>query len=261
MNSLFDKLQLLHFGWRDAIDIAIVAIILYNILKLIRGTRAMQMSVGVLLLGVAYFVAVALKLVALEALARELLFYVPFAFVVLFQHEIRRALANIGRSPLLSFLAPKNGWPEVETVIAAVTEMAERRVGALIAIERTQSLRMFSDAGKRIDAAISRELLENIFVPNTPLHDGATIIRGDRIAAAAVFLPLSDAPLPATYGTRHRAALGMSEETDAIIIVVSEESGSVALAFDGRLHEHLDGTELRTLLVDLTSSRRGEAAA
>jgi diadenylate cyclase len=261
VNAWFEKLQLLQFGWRDAIDIVIVAFILYNILKLIRGTRAMQMMVGVAFLGVAYFAAVALKLVALETLARELLFYVPFAFVVLFQHEIRRALANFGRSPILSFLAPKNNWRELEPIIAALFSLATRRVGALIAIERTQSLRMFADSGKRIDAVISKELLENIFVPNTPLHDGAVIIRANRVAAAAVFLPLSEGELPQTYGTRHRAALGMSVETDAIVVVVSEENGTIALAVDGRLHEHLSELDLRTLLVDLTATRRSEAAA
>jgi diadenylate cyclase len=261
VNSWFEKLQLLQFGWRDAIDILIVAFILYNILKLIRGTRAMQMMVGVVFLAVAYFAAVALKLIALETLARELLFYVPFAFVVLFQHEIRRALANFGRSPILSFLAPKNNWRELEPIMEAIFSLARRRVGALIAIERTQSLRMFADSGKRIDASISRELLENIFVPNTPLHDGAVVIRSNRVAAAAVFLPLSEGELPASYGTRHRAALGMSEETDAIVIAVSEESGAIGLAVDGRLHEHLSESELRSLMLELTASRRSEAAA
>jgi diadenylate cyclase len=120
---------------------------------------------------------------------------------------------------------------------------------------------MFADSGKRIDASISRELLENIFVPNTPLHDGAVVIRSNRVAAAAVFLPLSEGELPASYGTRHRAALGMSEETDAIVIAVSEESGAIGLAVDGRLHEHLSESELRSLMLELTASRRSEAAA
>lgn len=260
MNSIFDKLQLLRFEWKDAIDIIIVAIVIYHVLALIRRTRAMQMAVGLLFLAVAYFAARAIDLVALETISREIFFYLPFAAIVLFQHEIRRALAKFGRTPLLAFLAPRSGAAEVEMLVTTATELARRRIGALIVVERNDMLRVQSESGKAVDAVVSVELLINIFTPNTPLHDGAVIIRDSRIAAAGVFLPLSREETPAgAHGTRHRAALGMSEETDAIVIVVSEENGSIAVALDGALLENLTAEELRRQLAVSLSHRR-EAA-
>jgi diadenylate cyclase len=242
-------LESLQFGWRDALDIVVVAVVLYNILKLIRGTRAMQMSVGLMLLAGAYVMARALELLALERLAEEIFFYLPFAVVVLFQHELRAALANFGRNPLVSIFAPRGNRAELEVLANAAAELATRRIGALIVVERTQSLRMYAQSGKQLDAVISAELLLNIFTPNTPLHDGAVIIQESRITAAAVFLPLSSSSeVPAEYGTRHRAALGVSEETDAVVIIISEENGSIALAEEGRLHFDLSRDRLHQLL-------------
>lgn len=257
MNSLFEKLQLLRFDWKDAIDIIIVAVIIYNVLALIRRTRAMQMAVGLLLLAGAYFVARTFDLVALETISREIFFYLPFAAIVLFQHEIRRALANFGRTPLISFLAPRNGAAEIDPLVTAATELARRRVGALIVVERSDSLRVQIESGKVIDAVVSPELLVSLFAPTTPLHDGAAIIRDGRVAAAGVFLPLSseDAAV-GQHGTRHRAALGMSEETDALVLVVSEENGCISIALDGTLIENLSPDELRRqLLISLTPRR------
>lgn len=245
MTSFLEKLQILRFGWKDAIDVLIVAIILYNVLALIRRTRAMQMTVGILLLGAAYFVARTFDLIALETVSREIFFYLPFAAIVLFQHELRRALANFGRTPLISFLA-RTREVDVAPLVNTAAELARRGIGALIVLERGDSLRAQIESGKLLDAVVSVELLTNIFTPNTPLHDGAVIIRENRIAAAGVFLPLSPENTAAgTHGTRHRAALGMSEETDALVVVVSEETGSIAIALDGVLYENLTTEELR----------------
>ena len=255
MSSIFEKLQLLQFGWRDAIDVLLVALVIYNILTLIRGTRAMQMSIGILLVAVAYFVSQFFDLIALETLFRALLFYAPFAFVVLFQNEIRRALANFGRNPLGAFVGSKRAW--LDNVTEAAHRLSQQRTGALIVLERDQSLRVWVESGKQLDATISTELLMNLFVPNTPLHDGAVIIRADRIAAAGVFLPLStNAEIAPNYGTRHRAAIGLTEETDAVVVIVSEENGSIAVAREGELIENLDRERLLSTIERSLSPRR-----
>ncbi|HVT43019.1 MAG TPA: diadenylate cyclase CdaA [Thermoanaerobaculia bacterium] len=247
---ILERLNTLDFGWRDAVDILVVAFILYNILILIRGTRAMQMAFGLMAIGGAYFIARALDLLALEALAREILFYLPFAIIVLFQHEIRRALTSFGQSPLSPFLSHRATESPFEEILSASTELARRKVGALIVMERTQSLRMFTESGKTLDAYLSAELLLNIFTPNTPLHDGAVVVHHGRILAAGCFLPLSsNTDISKNYGTRHRAALGLSEETDALVIVISEENGSIAVTLDGVLYENLDPEALEDFLL------------
>jgi diadenylate cyclase len=255
--NLLAALERLQFGWRDAVDILIVTLIMYQVLLLMRRTRAMQMAVGLIILWFAYVIARALGLLVLETLSREIFFYLPFVLIVLFQHEIRRALANVGRKPLVSLFATSSSAEEIEAVVEACAELARRHVGALIAFERTQSLKAYGESGKPIDAVISVELLQNIFIPNTPLHDGAVIIRGNRIVAAGAFLPLSINPeISPIYGTRHRAALGLSEETDAVIIVVSEENGSISLAVEGDLHESLSRSKLRELLEETFDPRQ-----
>ena len=245
----YDRLLSLQFTWRDAVDVIVVAFILYNILALIRGTRAMQVSIGLAVLASTFFVARAFDLPALEAISREILFYLPFAIIVLFQHEIRRALARMGSNPLLAFFTRGGSGTQLEPVVRAVEILSEKRFGALFAIERTQSLRMYAEAAKPIDAIVSTELLISIFTPPGPLHDGAVIIRGSRVIAAGAFLPLTASPDPKlAHGTRHRAALGLSEDSDAIVIVVSEENGSIAVASEGTLRENLDPQTLTRLL-------------
>ena len=244
--SALDRFQALQFGWRDVLDIIIVGFVIYNVLLLIRGTRAMQMTVGLLAIGAAYFVSRAFDLLALEAVSREVLFYLPFAIIVLFQHEIRRALASFGRNPLVSFLSHAPSTTHLDEIVKACSNLASHRIGALVAIEGTQSLRTYSESGKALDALVSSELLQNIFIPNTPLHDGAVIIQADRIVAAGAFLPLSsNADISRDFGTRHRAAIGLSEETDAFVIVISEETGAIGVAVEGVLHEDLGGPALR----------------
>jgi diadenylate cyclase len=248
MTAFLEALESLQFSWRDAVDIVIVAFLLYTVLHLIRGTKAMQMSVGILVLAGAYYLARWMELIATERIFAEVLFYLPFAVIILFQQEIRQALAAFGRRPLLRFMAPAE-TSRIDHVVEATRMLASRSWGALIVVERTESLRAWTETGKRIDAALSAELLVNIFAPNAPLHDGAVVIEGERIAAAGALLPLTaDENLPQDYGTRHRAAIGMCEETDAIIIVVSEENKSIGVALDGSLRANLSPETLAELL-------------
>lgn len=253
----YDRLLSLQFTWRDALDIVVVAIILYNILALIRGTRAMQISIGLLVLASTFFVARAFNLAALEAISKEILFYLPFAVIVLFQHEIRRALARMVSNPMLAFFRPGASQVAFAAIADAADVLSAKRVGALIAIEASQSLRMYAEPAKPIDALVTRDLLTAIFTPGGPLHDGAVIVKGDRILAAGAFLPLTPSPDPKlAHGTRHRAALGLTEESDAVVIVISEENGSIAVASEGALQEHLDR---ETLLRILHERFRGRA--
>jgi diadenylate cyclase len=246
--NFVDRLLSLQFTWRDAVDVLVVAFIIYNILALMRGTRAMQISIGLALLGSTFFVARAFDLPALEAISKEILFYLPFAVIVLFQHEIRRALARVGANPLVAIFSRRSKDLPIVALLDAAAILASKRIGALIAIERTQSLRMYAEGAKQLDALVTTELLVSIFTPGGPLHDGAVIIQGSRILAAGAFLPLTSTEDPKlAHGTRHRAALGMSEESDALILVVSEENGEIAVAHEGELEEHVtrEGLEAR----------------
>lgn len=247
--NFFDNLFSLNLTWRDAADVLIVAFIIYYVLMLIRGTRAMQIMIGLLIAGSTVFVARALDLPALEAISARLLFYVPFAVIVLFQQEIRRALARMAGNPLAVLFRPRPGLVPSEAILSAVEVLAAKRLGALIAIEGQQTLRMYAEGAKPLDALVSAELLVAIFTPGGPLHDGAVIIHGNRLLAANAFLPLTTTPDPQlAHGTRHRAAIGLSEESDALIIVVSEENGSIAVASEGVLRENLDRAALQALL-------------
>ncbi|HVT02939.1 MAG TPA: diadenylate cyclase CdaA [Thermoanaerobaculia bacterium] len=249
MNWVYERLSGLQFGWRDGVDIVMVAVIIYAFLRLLRGTRGMQMVIGIVALTGAYFAARWLDLTALERLFREVLFYAPFALIVLFQQEVRSGLSSVARSRPLRMLRPRGVAVDIGMLTEAVEDIARRRWGALIGVERTQSLDAYVETGKRIDADMSIELLVNIFTPGSPLHDGAVIVRNDRIAAAAVLLPLtSNTEAVTKRGTRHRAALGMSEETDAIVIVISEENQSIGVAVEGKMQEQLTGVTLGQIL-------------
>ena len=227
--------------WRDAVDILVVAFIIYSILNLIRGTRAMQISIGLVLLGSLFFIARAFDFRALEVISGQILFYLPFAVIVLFQSEIRRALASMGANPFLAMFRRRSDRIPYDAIVATADILSSKKIGALIAIERSQTLRAYEEGAKAVDAPMTAELLVSIFMPGAPMHDGAVIVRGNRIAAAGSFLPLTSNPSPGLdHGTRHRAALGLSEESDALVVVVSEENGSIAAASEGVLHEHLD---------------------
>jgi diadenylate cyclase len=235
--------------WNDFVDVALVTILLYNVLLLIRGTRAVQMLLGLLLVFGVYQGAKLARFRTLEAIIESFFLFLPFAVIVLFQDQIRRALANMGRNPLGGLSDRERVDPAIGEVALAAATLASRRIGALIVFERQEGLRNYIEGGIRLDAMVSYDLLLNLFTPDTPLHDGAVILQGDRIAAAACFLPLSSDPeLSREVGSRHRAALGISEETDAVAVVVSEESGKLALAVRGRLEIDLDSKSLRAAL-------------
>lgn len=251
--------------WRDFLDVVLVAVVIYNLLLLIRGTRAVQVLIGILLVAAAHYAAGVLRLVTLQRVIEAFLIVLPFAIVVLFQQEIRRALAQFGRYPLWGLTTHQKVETSFDQIILAATTLASHRIGALIVIERLDGLRNYIENGIGLDAKISYDLLLNIFTPETPLHDGAVIIQNDRVAAAACFLPLTSNPeLSKAFGTRHRAALGISEETDALAVVVSEETGTISVAFDGSMTRSLDSRTLRNtlyqhLITDLYAQRRRTA--
>ncbi len=238
--------------WRDLADILLVAVVIYNLLLLIRGTRAVQILIGILFVGSSYYLARMAQLNTLETILEKSLIVLPFAILVLFQHEIRRALANFGRNPFWRRAGTAEEAASFQDVVLATTTLASRRIGALIVFERLDGLRDFVENGVRLNADVSFDLLISIFTPGTPLHDGAAIVREGRLAAAACFLPLTqNAELSKEFGTRHRAALGISEETDAVAVVVSEETGVISVAFDGQMNTDLDAKTLRNTLYKL----------
>jgi diadenylate cyclase len=247
------------FSWRDALDIVLVTVVIYRIFTLFRGTRAMQMLVGVGILVAASLAARQLELHSLGWLLDTLWSFWVVVLVVLFQPELRRALTTLGHAGALRALFGGAGVETLRVVdeIASVAgSLAERRIGALIVIERGTGLRQYAELGVALDALVSADLLTSLFLPYSPLHDGAAFIRDDRVVAAGCFLPLSrNSQLARQLGTRHRAALGVTEETDAVAVVVSEETGRLSLAVDGGI-EALSGPDaLRRRLLALLGAR------
>lgn len=242
----------LQVGVADLIDILAVAILIYILLELLRGSRAMQMLWGILIIAALYAAASVFNLVTLSHLLSNLLVFLPIAIIVLFQQEIRRMLAAFGSTSWLRFGFAQGSNPVMINELAlAVQAMASKRIGALIAVERSDSLTPWAETGIPLEARFSYDLLLNIFVPGTPLHDGAVIIRGDQVISASCFLPLTTRhELSTDLGTRHRAAIGLSEESDALIIVVSEETGTISLAVGQQLLRPLDETTLRNSLAE-----------
>jgi diadenylate cyclase len=240
--------------FRVFLDIALVFIIVYVVLKLLRGTRAVPTMVGIVLIALLYWLAVAQDLPTLEFVLRSAVLYIGFAIIVLFQSEIRQALiyfANRLRFPILKRQRSQFGGSVYDEIVLAITTLATDKTGALIVIERNVGLRNFVDAGVQLDSAISYDLLVTIFNPSTPLHDGAVVIQNERIAAASVFLPLTKNPeVSRELGTRHRAAIGITEGTDAIALVVSEETGLITYVEGGNVRRNLDTNTLRKLLLD-----------
>lgn len=233
------------------LDIALVAIIIYQLLMLIRGTRAAPMLVGVAALALAFYLARIGDLPTLNWLLSTLLPYVVFALIVVFQVEIRHALAGLGRR--LSFNRSASSEEDAyDDIVLAANLFSQNQTGALIVIEREIGLRTYIESGVPLDARLSYDLLATIFRPSAPLHDGAVIVQGDRIAAAACFLPLSMNPVLSTQmGTRHRAGIGITEETDAIAVIVSEESGAISLAVSGNVERDISAEQLRERLSSL----------
>lgn len=258
MDQLTALLQRPPVNWWDVVDILIVAILIYEALKLIRGTRAAQMALGSALVLILFYVSRRFPLQTVNWLIRNVFVYAGFAAIVLFQSDIRRALSHFGRAPFFRYLAGTREADEtLEEVLTAAALLAKARTGALIVLEREIGLRNYVESGIPLDAAISYDLLTTIFQPGAPMHDGAVIVQEGRIAAAACFLPLTVSPtFDRELGTRHRAAIGVTEESDAIALVVSEERGEVSLAVDGRIERGLTPEQLRTRLMELVLYRR-----
>jgi len=218
------------FTVTSAIDILVVAILIYQLLLIIRGRRAIHILIGIGMLVLIYFVAIWAKLEVLRTILATLAPYTAIALIVMFQSELRRMLARLGRRPFLG-VTQLERRELTQEVLLAIAHLAQKRIGALIVLERKLGLRTFVESGVNLDAAVSRDLLCSIFHPGGALHDGAVIIQGDRITAAACFLPLTTNPLLITeLGTRHRAALGITEESDCMAVVVSEETGRISIA-------------------------------
>jgi len=258
MNWLATLLKRPDIGWVDALDIAIVSFLLYELLLLIRGTRPVQMALSGGFLLLLYFLSQWLQLETVNWVIRNLAAYVVFAIIVLFQADIRRALAHFGRAPFFRYFdRAEHANETIEELVTASTNLAARHTGAIIVLERQIGLRNYIEGGIPLDAMITYDLLSSIFQQASPLHDGAVIIQGDRIAAAACFLPLSVNPrVSRDLGTRHRAALGLTEENDAIAIVISEETGKISIATAGDLERGLSADALRTRLATLLGHRR-----
>ncbi len=237
---------------RATLDILIIAALIYYMLKLLRGTRAMQMLIAILLLIILYEGARRAHFEMVEWLLDTLLPYVAIALIVLFQPEIRRALDRVGRTLSLARFSSTSPGSAFDDVVLAAAYFAQNRIGALISFERDVGLRTYIESGIPLDANLSYDLLLAIFRPGSPLHDGAVIVQGTRIAAAACFLPLTLNPLTSNQlGTRHRAAIGVTEESDAVAVVVSEETGSISLAVGGTIELGLTVEQLTDRLTNL----------
>ena len=252
-----------HAYWLfDVLDILLVAVLFYRLLILVKGTRSAQMYVGLLVIVLIGILAREFDLIAVKWIVSSLKTVWLIAFVILFQPELRHALALFGRTRYFRSFLRSDHYGFLGEVVRAVETLARRRHGALIALERNTGLRNFVDTGTRIDAKVSAELIVTLFSPGSPLHDGAVIIREDSVIAASCILPLSsNARTPEALGTRHRAGLGLSEESDAAIIVVSEQTGKISIAWRGHMHQALDEGELRSELSRIFRLRPEEEAA
>lgn len=239
--------------FRNVLDIALVFIIVYVVLKLLRGTRAVPTVVGMVILGLLYWLSVSQDLATLEYVLQSAAFYIGVAIIVLFQSEIRQALIYFGNRlqfPVFRRASGSLGQSIYDEIVLAVTTLALSKTGALIVIERSVGLRNFIDAGVQLDAKVSYDLIVTLFNPSTPLHDGAVIIKNERIAAASCFLPLTKNPsISRELGTRHRAGIGITEGSDAITVVVSEETGLVTFVENGVVKRNVDPKRLRRLLL------------
>jgi diadenylate cyclase len=253
---MLDAIQNFRYVW-DTADILIVAFIIYYVLRILEGTRALQVLFGFVLLVVLYYVSQR-GLFTLNWILGQFLGSIIIIVVILFQNDIRRGLAALGRRPFLLKISPARSKEiSSEEIVKAASYMANRRIGALIAIERINSLTDFIEIGMRVDALVSRELIISIFNPSSPLHDGGVIIAGDRILSAGSFFPLATDPdLERELGTRHRAAIGLSLETDAVVIVVSEETGIISLAVGGEIKRGLDATSLQNQLHEILGLKK-----
>jgi diadenylate cyclase len=247
-------------GWWDLLDILVVWALIYEVLKLIRGTRAVQMALGGGLIALLFYGSRWGHLETVNWLIRNMVPYVVFAVIVLFQSDIRRALAHLGRAPFFRYFAkPESAEESIEELVVASSMLSSQRIGAIVAIERQIGLRNYIEGGIPLDATLTYDLLLSIFQRDSPLHDGAVIVQDDRIAAAACFLPLTVNPkLSKDLGSRHRAAIGLTEENDAVAIVISEETGNISMVAEGQIERGIDVEALCARLRSLVLQRRPE---
>ena len=264
IGSLFTNL-FRYPDWHNLVDVLILALLIYQVIKLVMHTRSNSLFKGIAVVLVMAWLASALQLSAVSWLLTQIISMGLLFIVILFQPEFRRGLDQLGRSKMMRRLFglpnrqnnPERVEENVAEIVRAMSNMARKKIGALIVIERHTGLGDVIESGTRVDAQISQPLIENIFEPNTPLHDGAMVIRNRRIEAAACILPLSGDPtISRDLGTRHRAAIGITETTDAVSLIVSEETGIISMAREGRLTRHLDGRSLTILLTELFTPDR-----
>jgi diadenylate cyclase len=236
--------------WQDVLDVLFVAYVIYRIALLIRGTRTMQMVVGLAIVAAAFVGSQMLGLFTLNWLLNNFLGSLIVILVVIFQADIRRALTGVGARSLFNTRATQAG--AAQEIAAAASWLSARRIGALIVLEQSIGLQEFVETGRAVYGQVSPELIETIFMTGSPLHDGAVIIKGDRLLAAACLLPLSSNPnVSLTLGTRHRAGIGLTEDNDAVVVIVSEEDGTISIAHDGELSRGFDPPRLLEALRDL----------
>jgi diadenylate cyclase len=265
--SLFEQFRLLHPRWRDVVEVLIVSFAIYRVLLLVHRTRAMQVLVGLVVLAAAYGIAYLLHFGMIVYLLTLIFSYGAIALLVVFAPELRAALAQIGQSPMSRLLARMHETEVGDQVAEAVERLSRSGIGAIIAIEREVSLAEYVQSGSEMQAKVSADLLATIFTPYSPLHDGAVIVRGDTIVGAGCILPLSQTALiDRSLGTRHRAALGLSEETDALVVVVSEETAAMTVAVTGRLLRDVTSAQVRDLVAgrpirEVISTAAGDGAA
>jgi diadenylate cyclase len=261
MNEL-QELRLLHPGWRDVLEVALVAYVLYRVLLLFHGTRTLQIVTGLAMLLAAYAAAWLLKLEMITYILGFVFQYGAIALLVVFAPELRAALAHLGQARFARLFRQMEQREVAEEIVEAVERLSRSGIGAIIVIEREVPLDQYAESGSLMEAKVSADLLTTIFTPYSPLHDGAVVIRGDTIIAAGCILPLSQKPIAdRALGTRHRAALGLTDETDALVVVVSEERATVSVAERGRLWRDLSTAEVRDVLSGRTPSRVALEAA
>src|SRR3989442_7540138 len=237
------------FRWQDGLDIFLLAIVIYWGINLIRGTRAVPMLIGLGMVYGIYFLSKSFEIYTLNVILNYVLDWSLVLILIVFQNDIRRALTQVGTGPLFTQRERIAQGQAVEELVKAVTYLASRRVGALVVLQNEVGLNQYIDVGTRLDAQVSRDLVMSIFLPGSPIHDGALIIQHGRITAAGCFLPLTTNPnVSKTLGTRHRAAIGLTDETDAVALEVSEEDGTLSLVREGKITRDVDAATLRTTL-------------
>lgn len=236
-------------GVRDIFEVVLVAALIYQFLLLIKGTRGWQMTLGVTAVALIYYLARFFEFRTIEWILANFFTYFVFALIVIFQSEIRRGLAKLGRGKFFSRMARSKDRSIFDEIVLASTTLSSQKIGGLIVIEREIGLRNYVESGIKLDAFMTYDLLVTIFIPSSSLHDGSVIVQGNRISAAGCFLPLTlDPYLSKELGTRHRAAIGITEETDAVAVVVSEETGTISAVYEGEITRGLDGPRLLEFL-------------